>query len=137
MSTVNCQLSTVPHQKIAFITGLFAPTGSSSRHARSSRSHAILRSKASSALPGRPLLVECAQPRQAQRALQGAGEIIAMAQIGASLRVLSAVEDARERILRRLTAQGIEARVTPTEANLEDVFVTVTHRPLQRAGTTP
>ncbi|MHC5350817.1 ABC transporter ATP-binding protein [Metapseudomonas furukawaii] len=89
------------------------------------------------ALPGRPLLVECAQPRQAQRALQGAGEIIAMAQIGASLRVLSAVEDARERILRRLTAQGIEARVTPTEANLEDVFVTVTHRPLQRAGATP
>ncbi|MGQ7815099.1 ABC transporter ATP-binding protein [Metapseudomonas furukawaii] len=89
------------------------------------------------ALPGRPLLVECAQPRQAQRALQGAGEIIAMAQIGASLRVLSAVEEARERILRRLAAQGIEARVTPTEANLEDVFVTVTHRPLQRAGATP
>ncbi|WP_280291584.1 ABC transporter ATP-binding protein [Pseudomonas sp. BN417] len=86
------------------------------------------------ALPGRPLLVECAQPRQAQRALQGAEEVIAMAQIGASLRVLSAVSDARERIARRLADQGIEAEVRDTEANLEDVFVAVTHRPLERAG---
>lgn len=86
------------------------------------------------ALPGRPLLVECAQPRQAQRALQGAGEVIAMAQIGATLRVLSAVDDARERIARRLADQGIDAEVKDTEANLEDVFVAVTHRPLERAG---
>ncbi|MFZ6046879.1 ABC transporter ATP-binding protein [Pseudomonas sp. CR3202] len=86
------------------------------------------------ALPGRPLLVECAQPRQAQRALQGAEEVIAMAQIGASLRVLSAVADARERIARRLADHGVEAEVTYTQANLEDVFVAVTHRPLERAG---
>ncbi|MCO6055291.1 ABC transporter ATP-binding protein [Pseudomonas sp. MOB-449] len=86
------------------------------------------------ALPGRPLLVECAQPRQAQRALQGAEEVIAMAQIGATLRVLSAVSDARERIARRLSAQGIDAEVKDTDANLEDVFVAVTHRPLERAG---
>ncbi|MNF50813.1 putative ABC transporter ATP-binding protein YbhF [compost metagenome] len=86
------------------------------------------------ALPGRPLLVECAQPRQAQRALQGMEEVIAMAQIGASLRVLSAVEGARERIARRLADQGIDAEVKDTEANLEDVFVAVTHRPLERAG---
>ncbi|WP_280328778.1 ABC transporter ATP-binding protein [Pseudomonas sp. BN102] len=86
------------------------------------------------ALPGRPLLVECAQPRQAQRALQGAEEVIAMAQIGASLRVLSAVADARERIARRLADQGIVASVKDTDANLEDVFVAVTHRPLERAG---
>ncbi|AOE86649.1 ABC transporter ATP-binding protein [Pseudomonas sp. TCU-HL1] len=86
------------------------------------------------ALPGRPLVVECAQPRQAQRALQGAGEIIAVAQIGASLRVLSAVGDARERIARHLSAQGIDAEVKDTEANLEDVFVAVTHRPLERTG---
>jgi ABC-2 type transport system ATP-binding protein len=86
------------------------------------------------ALPGRPLLVECAQPRRAQRALQGAEEVIAMAQIGASLRVLSAVEGARERIARRLADQGLEADVQDTEANLEDVFVAVTHRPLERAG---
>ena len=86
------------------------------------------------ALPGRPLLVECAQPRQAQRVLLGTEEVIAMAQIGASLRVLSAVEGARERIARRLADEGIEAEVKDTEANLEDVFVAVTHRPLERAG---
>ncbi|MFC5695616.1 ABC transporter ATP-binding protein [Pseudomonas sp. GCM10022186] len=86
------------------------------------------------ALPGRPLLVECAQPRQAQRALQGAEEVIAMAQIGASLRVLSAVGDARERIARRLAGNGVAAEVTYTQANLEDVFVAVTHRPLERSG---
>ncbi|WP_197708603.1 ABC transporter ATP-binding protein [Pseudomonas sp. LFM046] len=86
------------------------------------------------ALPGRPLLVECDQPRQAQRALQDAEEVIAMAQIGASLRVLSAVADARERIARRLADQGIVASVKDTEANLEDVFVAVTHRPLERVG---
>ncbi|GLZ87460.1 ABC drugE1 family efflux system ATPase [Metapseudomonas resinovorans] len=86
------------------------------------------------ALPGRPLLVECAQPRQAQRALQGAEEVIAMAQIGATLRVLSAVDDAHDRIARRLANQGVEAEVKPTDANLEDVFVAVTHRPLERAG---
>ncbi|WP_375737970.1 ABC transporter ATP-binding protein [Pseudomonas boanensis] len=86
------------------------------------------------ALPGRPLLVECLQPRNAQRALQGAAEVIAMAQIGNSLRVLSAVADARERISRRLAIQGIEAHVQETEANLEDVFVAVTHHPQTHAG---
>ncbi|WP_431483783.1 ABC transporter ATP-binding protein [Pseudomonas solani] len=86
-----------------------------------------------SALPGHPLLIECAQPRQAQRALQGAEEVIAMAQIGASLRVLSAEADAHERIARRLAEQGVEAEVKETEPNLEDVFVTVTHQPLQKA----
>ncbi|MBT8764672.1 ABC transporter ATP-binding protein [Metapseudomonas boanensis] len=86
------------------------------------------------ALPGRPLLVECLQPRNAQRALQGAEEVIAMAQIGNSLRVLSAVADARERISRRLATQGIEAHVQETEANLEDVFVAVTHHPQTHAG---
>jgi ABC-2 type transport system ATP-binding protein len=89
------------------------------------------------ALPGRPLLVECDQPRQAQRILQGAEEVIAMAQIGASLRVLSAVADARERIARRLASNGLVAEVSDTQANLEDVFVAVTHRPLQRAGASP
>ena len=85
------------------------------------------------ALPGHPLLIECAQPRQAQRALQGADEVIAMAQIGASLRVLSAEADAHERIARRLVEQGVKAEVKETEPNLEDVFVTVTHQPLQKA----
>ncbi|HBX54355.1 MAG TPA: ABC transporter ATP-binding protein [Pseudomonas sp.] len=85
------------------------------------------------ALPGHPLLIECAQPRQAQRALQGFPEVLALAQIGASLRVLVATADARQRIAQRLRATHLEARIEDTEANLEDVFVTVTRTPLQVA----
>lgn len=85
------------------------------------------------ALPGHPLLIECAQPRQAQRALQGFPEVLALAQIGASLRVLVATAEARQRIAQRLRAAHLEARIEDTEANLEDVFVTVTHTPLQVA----
>lgn len=80
-------------------------------------------------LPGQPLLVECAQPRQAQRALQGLPAIYASAQIGASLRLLSATDDAREQVERRLAEAGVQARVRAIEANLEDVFVAVTRRP--------
>ncbi|MCY1359763.1 hypothetical protein D9M68_698080 [compost metagenome] len=80
------------------------------------------------ALPGRPLLVECEQPRLAQKALEGQPEVIAMAQIGASLRVLSADPDAAADIQRRLRGQGIEARVENADPNLEDVFVSVTQR---------
>lgn len=89
------------------------------------------------ALPGRPLLVECAQPRQAQRALQGQPEVLALAQIGASLRVLSAAADARDCVVRLLEKAGIEADVRDTDANLEDVFVTVTQRPTTHAEARP
>ena len=82
------------------------------------------------ALPGRPLLIECAQPRQAQRALEGLPEIIAMAQIGVSLRVLSDAPEAVRLIQQRLAGQGIEARILVAEANLEDVFVSVTRKPV-------
>ena len=82
------------------------------------------------ALPGRPLLIECAQPRQAQRALEGLPEIIAMAQIGVSLRVLSDAPEAARLIQQRLAGQGIEARILVAEANLEDVFVSVTRNPV-------
>lgn len=82
------------------------------------------------ALPGRPLLIECAQPRQAQRALEGQPEIIAMAQIGVSLRVLSDAPEAARLIQQRLAGQGIEARILVAEANLEDVFVSVTRNPV-------
>ncbi|AYC33798.1 ABC transporter ATP-binding protein [Pseudomonas cavernae] len=87
------------------------------------------------ALPGHPLLLECAQPRQAQRALQGMPQVLAMAQIGAALRVLGATADAREQIEQRLREQGIGAQVEETEANLEDVFVSVTRKPLAEAQT--
>ncbi|WP_218568961.1 ABC transporter ATP-binding protein [Pseudomonas sp. 2FE] len=80
-------------------------------------------------LPGRPFLVECSQPRQAQLALRGTPGVLAQAQIGASLRVLCAVADGRELITRRLQEQGLQARVVETEPNLEDVFVAVTQRP--------
>lgn len=86
-------------------------------------------------LPGQPLLVACAQPRQAQRALQGLPAIYASAQIGASLRLLSATDDAREQVERRLAEAGVQARVRATEANLEDVFVAVTRRPDIQGGT--
>jgi ABC-2 type transport system ATP-binding protein len=80
-------------------------------------------------LPGQPFLVECSQPREAQLALKGTPGILALAQIGASVRVLCAVAEGRELIGRRLQAQGISARVVASAPNLEDVFVAVTqHR---------
>jgi ABC-2 type transport system ATP-binding protein len=85
-------------------------------------------------LPGQPLLIECTQPRQAQRALQDLPGVIAMAQVGASLRVLSAEPQAREHIARRLAERQIDAQVTVTTPNLEDVFVTVTRRPVQHGA---
>ncbi|MGH8352342.1 MAG: ABC transporter ATP-binding protein [Pseudomonas sp.] len=81
------------------------------------------------ALPGSPLLVECAQPRQAQRALQDTPGILALTQIGAALRVLASAAQPAERIRQRLHAAGIQARVAATRANLEDVFVSATQRP--------
>jgi ABC-2 type transport system ATP-binding protein len=90
-----------------------------------------------SALPGRPLLIECSQPRQVQRALQNQPDIISTAQIGATLRVLSAATDAANPIRQRLSDLGIEARVSETDANLEDVFVSVTHKPVTAAQVSP
>ncbi|WP_439861326.1 ABC transporter ATP-binding protein [Pseudomonas sp. MBLB4136] len=83
------------------------------------------------ALPGRPLLIQCAQPRQAQRALQGCPQVLAMAQIGASLRVLVASADARAAVAARLDDARIDARLQEAPANLEDVFVSVTQQPVQ------
>jgi ABC-2 type transport system ATP-binding protein len=82
-------------------------------------------------LPGSTLLVETARPRDAQRALHGAAGIIALAQIGASLRVLTAPgDDVEARIARTLAAAGVDdAAVQPTPPNLEDVFVAATASP--------
>jgi ABC-2 type transport system ATP-binding protein len=87
------------------------------------------------ALPGQPLLVECSQPRQAQKALQGLPGILALTQIGASLRVLTTRDadtsgEPSELIRRHLAAAGISAQVESTMANLEDVFVSATQRPV-------
>lgn len=83
------------------------------------------------ALPSHPLLIECRQPRQAQRALEGHPEVLAMAQIGAVLRVLCAGSDTREAIAATLQRAGIPAELRDGEANLEDVFVSVTRKPVE------
>ena len=85
------------------------------------------------ALPSHPLLIECSQPRQAQRALEGHPKVLAMAQIGAVLRVLCADSEVREDISATLQHAGITAELRDGEANLEDVFVSVTRKPVEAA----
>jgi ABC-2 type transport system ATP-binding protein len=81
------------------------------------------------ALPGQVLLIDCATPRAAQNALANLPGIAAMAQIGASLRVLgSDAADLRARIAADLHAANIDARVETTRPNLEDVFVAATRQ---------
>ena len=78
-------------------------------------------------LPGRTLLVETREPREAQRKLDGMPGVIAMAQIGTSLRVLAKGGDDLERqVTERLKSAGLEANVHPIAPNLEDVFVVAT-----------
>lgn len=80
-------------------------------------------------LPGDVLLVECDAPRAAQQALLGAEHVLAAAQIGASLRVLTDVrENAATIIQQRLGAANISAQVVPAPPNLEDVFVMATRK---------
>jgi ABC-2 type transport system ATP-binding protein len=83
-------------------------------------------------LPGRTLLVETHSPREAQRALSGAPGIIALAQVGASLRVLAAHDDGVEaRIAAQLRSAQVDARVLAGLPNLEDVFVAATQKPVE------
>lgn len=85
------------------------------------------------ALPGQVLLIDCANPRAAQSALGGLPGIAAMAQIGASLRVLGEVGDALPaQLATRLRDGGIEARVQAVQPNLEDVFVAATRQAPER-----
>jgi len=81
------------------------------------------------ALPGVALLVECEAPRKAQAALTGFPAVVALAQVGANLRVLTRDGDnARDAVAQHLKEAGIDARVEPTSPNLEDVFVAATKR---------
>jgi len=78
-------------------------------------------------LAGRTLVVEAAQPRQAQKALVSLPGVISVAQIGNVLRVLlAAAGGAEERIGRERQGAGIEAAVSASHASLEDVFVSAT-----------
>ena len=78
------------------------------------------------ALPGRTWLITTSEPRRAHRALDDLPGVIAVAQIGTSLRVLGNGErDLKEHIEARLRETGT-ATVEPTAPNLEDVFVAAT-----------
>lgn len=86
------------------------------------------------ALPYTVWLVDCAAPRRAQQALQDQTGIVALAQIGAELRVLATREGwDGESLQRRLDERGVSAAVRRGEANLEDVFVAATQKPVRPA----
>ena len=78
-------------------------------------------------LAGRTLVVGAAQPRQAQKVLVDLPGVLSVAQVGNVLRVLLAENgDAAARVARGLRAAGIDADVSASQANLEDVFVSAT-----------
>jgi ABC-2 type transport system ATP-binding protein len=82
-----------------------------------------------SALPGRTLLVDTTRPRDAQRALSGMDSVIALAQIGAALRVLTKDhDDIAQALGARLEHVGIKAKINDAAPNLEDVFVAATQQ---------
>lgn len=88
-------------------------------------------------LAGRTLAVDAEQPRQAQKALVAVEGVISVAQIGNTLRVLMAEDgDAGGRIEHALRQAGLSAQVTPSQPNLEDVFVSATRgqEPRERAA---
>jgi ABC-2 type transport system ATP-binding protein len=86
-------------------------------------------------LPGRTLLVENGDPRKAQRALTNFAGVIALAQIGTSLRVLAAAGgDLERRVADKLRAEGVAGQVRPVSPNLEDVFVAATRKPAEAAS---
>jgi ABC-2 type transport system ATP-binding protein len=85
------------------------------------------------ALPGRTLLVDTPEPRRAQQALRHLEGVIALAQIGTSLRVLAADDAALEtRVAARLRESGVAGTAAPTAPNLEDVFVAATRKPVEK-----
>ena len=78
-------------------------------------------------LRGRSVEVHAAQPRRAQQVLSKLPGVLSVAQIGNSLRVLSAPgRDSGEAVARALNDASLQAEVLPSEANLEDVFVAAT-----------
>ena len=78
-------------------------------------------------LPGMTLRVDSDKPRRLQEALAREPHVLGVAQIGASLRVLTdRKEDGADWLRGTLKQVGIDASVETAEANLEDVFVAVT-----------
>ena len=80
-----------------------------------------------SALAGRSLAVDSAQPRPMQRLLMTLPFVISVAQIGNQLRVLTASHSGNaQHLSAAIAASGLQARVTAIASNLEDVFVAAT-----------
>ena len=78
-------------------------------------------------LPGDVLLVDAPEPTKARAVLKDLDRIVALAQIGEHVRVLTrAGEGQREWILARQRDAGIDANVVVAAPNLEDVFVNAT-----------
>ena len=78
-------------------------------------------------LQGRTFEVEAREPRRAQHALVGLPDVLSVAQIGNSLRVLGRGTADTEALLQDTLRQaGLAADVRPSVPNLEDVFVSAT-----------
>ena len=79
------------------------------------------------ALRGRSVEVHATHPRHARQVLSGLPGVLSVAQIGNTLRVLSAPgHDSATAVEDALRQAALEAEVRPSEANLEDVFVAAT-----------
>ena len=84
-------------------------------------------SELTQALQGRTFEVEAREPRRAQHALVGLPDVLSVAQIGNSLRVLGRGTADTEALLQHTLRQaGLAADVRPSVPNLEDVFVSAT-----------
>jgi ABC-2 type transport system ATP-binding protein len=80
------------------------------------------------ALIGRTMGVRAPEPRKAQAALHAAPGVLSVAQIGNELRVLVEAGGDADQLRSQLRASVIDAEVSVIEPNLEDVFVSATHR---------
>jgi ABC-2 type transport system ATP-binding protein len=80
------------------------------------------------ALIGRTMGVRAPEPRKAQAALHAVPGVLSVAQIGNELRVLARAGEDATQLHSALRAAGIDAEVMSIEPNLEDVFVSATHR---------
>jgi ABC-2 type transport system ATP-binding protein len=88
-------------------------------------------------LPGRAWLIEAENLRRVQQALEGAEHVLSLAQIGATLRVLTEDSDDAERSIEaQLDRIDAGARLQHVTPNLEDVFVmaTLERKPEARAA---
>ena len=79
------------------------------------------------AIAGRTLAVHSNTPRRARRALMETPGVISAAQVGNTLRVLTAENGGViDRLSKVLSDAGLHGEITVSEPNLEDVFVSAT-----------